>query len=139
MESVSSIYLNGDTVGTARMENKGLYCHLSCDCRLPGDRIYRIYARTEETDINLGVCVPQGDRFILKTKLPIQRFAGATPQFYAAEKNENSRSFYKICAGEPFDHIESLRECCFVITENQPFLLTKGSIPRCPETEENRR
>ena len=72
MEGVFDITLGGRPVGQAVMFRQGLYWHFDCRCRLSGQVICRIAVSCGGKTENLGIPVPQGKEFVLRTRLPLR-------------------------------------------------------------------
>ena len=69
------VITQGDkVVGEAVIQRQGLYHLFDCRCRFSGNEIHRLWALCAGKQVKLGVCVPQAGEFILKTKIPSDRF-----------------------------------------------------------------
>lgn len=76
---LANIYLvefEGNTVGKAIVDTKGLYYHICCECKLPGKSIYRLHVISCGDTTDLGILIPEYDRYILNTTVAIKNFVG---------------------------------------------------------------
>ena len=67
------IKLNGETIGTASIRKEGLYYHFDCRCRFSDKKFHRLTAVCGELSADLGICVPSGNDFVVKTKVAVSR------------------------------------------------------------------
>ena len=101
-------------VGEVKIEKDKLYYRVCCKCRLPKDKIYRLIVCSGNSHYNLGVCVPKGDNFEVKTKIPVSRLSESELRFYT-EVNCNSyeKVTCQVLENEPFEQIDMLRRSFF--------------------------
>ena len=85
-ETYEVIYQN-ESVGTAQLERKGLYCCFSCRCRLPDKGMYRIHVICGETREDLGICIPMDGMFGTEKRIPSKRLGEETPAFELVDKD----------------------------------------------------
>lgn len=60
-------------IGKAELRRNGLYGQISCRCKIPDSKLYRIIAAWAEGWLNLGIPVPDVDGFVLKKSVPMKR------------------------------------------------------------------
>lgn len=66
---------DGETAcGTARAEPDGLYWQISARCSPPGDALRRLYARSGEDVLCLGVLMPAGESCVLDKRISARTF-----------------------------------------------------------------
>ena len=82
------VLLNGSAIGYAKVDREGLYYKFQCNCKFYDHKIYRIKVSDGVTEIQLGICVPEGDRFTLHTKIPIKRLQKGGLLFTAEVQHE---------------------------------------------------
>ena len=112
MEGRWDITLGGEKVGVCTGKREGLYCLLSCRCRLPQEKIYRILLCAGEEQIRLGIPVPGEGGYVLHTRLPIRRIPEGEIRFIACEKScEGGTKFIPLKQGEPFPYLRQLPRC----------------------------
>ena len=112
------IVLGNEIVGKANVSEEGLYYHFACDCHLSGGVMYQIKLLSEGKEYNLGICVPIGDHFGVKTKVPIKNIGPNNFTFYIEPRHtEIKGKFVPIIADEPFAYIDKL-ETAFLDKQN---------------------
>lgn len=110
------ILLNGEQVGCVQVEKEGLYYKFNCNCELRDDEIYRIYVKSGNSRIKLGVCVPDGNSLTLSTKIPIKYLQGDDFQFFL---ETNCEKAYSIFSGQPFMFLDQLQTAHLQIADGQ--------------------
>ena len=63
-------------VGNAEVTKEGLYYRFCCVCTPPDKAMYRIHVTDGVVTKDLGICVPEKDRYILVTRVPMKYFKG---------------------------------------------------------------
>ncbi len=101
MEGTFNLTLDGQVVGTVKLKREGLYCRVSCCCRVAGKEIRRLYADGEK----LGVLIPEHGELILETKVAAKRLKPGC----AFSLDQNTNTFIPIRPGEAFEHLDKLR------------------------------
>lgn len=99
------VILNGNKVGYVAIESIGLYYKFFCECTLPENKIYRLFSGDKDTFVKLGVCVPEGGKFVLNTRLPQKVFSEKPSKFWLMSKVDNEISIEN---GKPFDYLDKL-------------------------------
>jgi len=64
------IFWKNRKVGYAYIYSEGLYSQIDCTCSFETPGIYRIVVRGDHNNHRLGVCVPFGNNYVLKKKVP---------------------------------------------------------------------
>ena len=75
MDGVYEIFLGGEPVGQAAVTRQGLYYHISCRLKLTGSVVYKLQAQIGDRLVPLGVPVPEGKYFFLRTKVSAKQLA----------------------------------------------------------------
>lgn len=110
MEGTYPVLLGTQTVGEIRVQRQGLYYCFHCRCSLSGELIYRLAVTCGGKTENLGLPVPEGDHFVLRTKLPVKRFAQGSAEFRILPKHGDLKEeFVPICPEEPFRYLSRLQ------------------------------
>lgn len=118
MNGEYDIQMGREVVGTATVEQQGLYYRICCRCNLSGSVICRVTVSCNGHHENLGVLVPVGNAFGLTTKVAIKKLGKGSFQFRAMPKHQKSESrFIPIYPEEPFAYISRL-ENAFLETIN---------------------
>lgn len=111
MEGTFPVFLNNRQVGTCTVRCMGLYYLLICTCALPREPMYRLLLKTPKECIRLGIFVPEGNQFVLRTKIPAQRFPGGRIEFAVCPRDCEEGQFVPICPGQPFPYLHKLPGC----------------------------
>ena len=73
MSDISILY-EGSPVGSGCIMQEGLYCSVSCRCKVPSDQVFRAYAESDDGPFCLGVLVPEGDAWCLRRRFACSAF-----------------------------------------------------------------
>ena len=105
-----SVQFGNQPAGKVQVQRQGLYYQIHCRCRLTGDVVCRLYAKSGEKQENLGVVVPMDGGFGLDTRIPVKRLGEGELTFTLAPKHDSGREkFVPIIPEEPFAYIERLK------------------------------
>lgn len=139
MEGIYDIYRGGEKIGKAEVKRQGLYYQFHCCCNLTGAVIYRLTVRCDDKTENLGIPVPDGDSYRLKTRIPVSRFRRGEPVFEAVPRHpERMDNWMPISPEEPFAYISRLENALLerrgeqvgiTITEEAPTPQDNGQTP----------
>ncbi len=120
MELVYDVFLADKPVGAASVKKEGLYYVFSCQCQLSGQVLYTLAASCGEQTVNLGVCVPRGNGFGLKTRVPIKRLGEGQMKICAVPKHRELKGkFIPIRPEEPFAYIKYLQNAYLEVRDAQ--------------------
>ena len=100
-----NILLNDLVIGHVQVGRVGLYYKFWCICKFNDNKIYRIKVSDGITEIVLGICVPEGDHFVLNTKIPVNRLQQDSLVFRAEPRNE---SIFTVETGKSFSCLDKL-------------------------------
>ena len=114
------IYLDDNLVGQAAVAEVGLFSEFSCICNFENTGPYRIKVAYEDRELDLGICVPEGNRFAINTKIPSKHLGKGDPRFRAVGNRESSGDFTPIIVNEPFQHVAILDKGRFVLKDTCP-------------------
>ena len=99
------VILNGNRVGNIAIESIGLYYKFFCECTLPDNKIYRLFSVDKDTFVKLGICVPEGGKFVLNTRIS-QKVFSEKPTIFLLMSNVDKVIYIK--NGKPFDYLDKL-------------------------------
>lgn len=115
------ILYNNMPVGFAEIAKEGLYYRFSCKCKLPGSAVYRVIVSNENAIRNLGVCVPDKEGFVLKTRVPKKYFTGKNFLFSIDCKTEEKQEkAIPVFTGMAFAYLDQLEAAQLKIVNGQP-------------------
>ena len=120
----------GQSIGRATVELQGLYYRIHCSCREPE----RIILKQETGSRDLGVCVPDGEYFRIRTRIPVKYLPGNTWLF---EGKDGETDFVPIREDEPFQQIAELSQQKLVHQDGEPGIQTEISKPTGQWSEPN--
>ena len=110
MRQTHHIYSGNEPIGVASIQRQGLYWHIRCSCKLTGTVIYKILAGNGIREESLGVLVPEGEEFMLETKIPVKRLGEEDLHFRAVPRHTTHRGrFIAVYPDEPFSYIDKLK------------------------------
>ena len=110
MQKEYSIFSGGEEIGKVLVQRQGLYYGVCCRCALTGTIRYKLLASCGENTVDLGLCVPMGDRFGVDTKIPIKRLGEGTLTFRLQPRhNKLQGDFVPVVPDEPFRYIRQLQ------------------------------
>ena len=113
-----NVMLNGCIVGTAIVETEGLYLRFRIRCKPPDSQIYRLVMLCGSQQMDLGVCVPEDDHFVLNKRIQSKLVGEGEPQFFlAVRKNVDSTLFIQVDTEKPFGHLDRLPAARFEIRD----------------------
>lgn len=101
MEDRFDVTHDGQSVGSVEVKREGLYCRVTCRCRMVGQGVQRLYAGEEK----LGVLIPENGALVLDAKVAAKRIKSGCA-FTLGECREN---FFPIRPGENFPYLDKLR------------------------------
>ena len=112
------VLYNNKVVGNVVTKNDGLYVNFTCECKLPIKAIYRLYAIYGDIKMKLGVCMPEGVKYVLSKKLPRAYLLDCMPTFHIESDNEDTVHYFPINNELPFEHIYALPQGKICETNN---------------------
>ena len=135
MSGSFDVLLRGKATGTAEVTEQGLYCHIRCRCSPEKKEVYRLWVRCGQSQLRLGILVPEGDRMVLETRIPAKKLTGEGLEFYlesastqsnTAGKENMKLQYVPIYPDEPFAYLTRLKNAYLEIRSGKPGLVLKG-------------
>lgn len=115
------IMLGGQAIGKATVRRQGLYYEFDCQCVLSGEGMFCISVFCHTNREDLGVLVPEGGRFVLRTRLPVKRLGEGTLCFEAVPKRPKPvGKFIPLSPEEPFRYLQRLENAYLQVRNGQP-------------------
>ncbi len=122
------IMLGGRSIGRAEVRREGLYYSFDCRCRLSGEVVYRLTARCGEKTENLGIPVPEGNGFVLRTRIPVKRLGEGEITLRAEPKHTQlSGKFVPLSPEEPFRYLRRLQDAFLQVRDGQVGIVIKNA------------
>lgn len=106
---VYEMFWDNRQVGTASVVKEGLYYLFHCECSLPKNDIYKISVSDGTSVINLGICIPEKEKFILKTKIPVKYLSIDKITFTVMSKNTDKILIRNYMQFDSLDKLETAR------------------------------
>ena len=132
------ILLGTEEVGQAEVISKGLYYQFDCRCRIASEVIHRIVVQTGEKKENLGILMPEGDAFSLRTKIPKSHFSVEEPVFRMIPKHSPlDKNWLPLSPEEPFSYIQDLKRAYLVKQGERKFLAFREEVKEEPTPQDN--
>lgn len=104
------ICLGKEVVGHAYVSRQGLYYCFRCSCELQSEIICRVTVSCGGHHENLGILVPEGNRYKLTKKIPVKRLGQGIFQFQITPKHQKTYGKYiSVYPEEPFRYIQKLQ------------------------------
>ena len=126
MEGNYALRFGGQTVGKVQVVREGLYYRFYCRCRLPGDGVCRVKVSWETGEESLGILVPEGDGFLLDTRLAMKKLGQGKPEFTVVPNRAKlSQKLVPIKPEEPFSYIERLKNAYLECHEGIPMAVIR--------------
>ena len=129
------ILMDGKNMGTADVNKEGLYYKFSCLCVPPDDKIYRIILRDGNGTRNLGVCVPDGKKYMLNVRIPVKKINGNQFEFFMVSKI-NDAIEKPVETGKTFPYLDKL-ENAILQTENGKQVIVINQYQVQPDNDQN--
>ena len=116
--------IGNEVAGYVSVQYNGLYCHISCSCRLTGAVLYRLIAVIDAETVNIGICVPKGNYFCVEKRLPAKMLRGKSVSFRLVPKHQDLENrFIPIRADEPFAYITRLENSYLEIKDDITYIV----------------
>lgn len=121
MEGNYEILMGSKEIGTAKVTRQGLYYGFDCRCDLSGEVICRLTVTCGTKTHNLGIPVPEGGAFKLRTRLPVKQLGEGKLQFQAQPNHRSVEGqFVPISPEEPFSYLSRLQDAFLEVREGVP-------------------
>ena len=123
MKKQFSLYKDWESFGTAEVEREGLYFQIRIRCSGPA----RISVSGSAGERDLGICVPSEDgSFGMVTRIPIKQIG---PDNICFQLEQKKKGFYLVVPGEPFLHLEKIRNSILACDNEKIGIQTEISSP----------
>lgn len=118
------VFYKDNIVGTVCINQIGLYTELECQCTFPQDGLYRIVATHRSGRIDMGICLRDGDIYVIKAKIPSKYIVYDDLKFCAfVNAQKDDATFLPVEAGVQFDHIAEIMHAKFCVREGRKGVL----------------
>ena len=114
------IISNGEQIGYVNVEKEGLYYKFVCKCTFHDQNVHRVVVSDGESVLKLGICVPDGDKFTLLSRVPVKYLKGKNLRFWV---ESNCSSCIPVSSGKPFAQLDKLETARLQITNGQPSII----------------
>ena len=122
MVKLFSIHYEKNQVGYAKCTRQGLYYHISCDVKRIDNNLYRVYVIDSSKIMDLGICVPEGNRFVINKRIPIKSFDGE-PERFILIADADVKHFVPVLENVPFDYIQKLDKSKYYYYESRSYIV----------------
>ena len=124
MEGSYEILMGGKRVGTAQITRQGLYYWFDCRCCLSGDVMCRLAVTCGGKTHSLGIPVPEGESFVLRTRLPVKQLGKGVPEIRVQPKHRPVGTvFVPLSPEEPFAYLSRLKDAFLEIRDGKAGLV----------------
>ncbi len=135
------IYDKENCVGSAQIQQEGMYYRICCTCKIPKDGIHRIIVSDGENEVDLGICVPSGGKFMLTSRIPMKRLKGESRIFQLVKQGERSTNAVEkkevpVEAGNPFLNLDELENAYFKSDDGNPVIVI-DPVQDQPDSDRN--
>ena len=118
------VLFGADVVGTVCVHQIGLYTQFECQCTFSKDDLYRIVAKHKAGQINLGICIQEGDFYVINTKIPTKYIGYNDLKFCALVESEvDDATFVPVTTDARFGYIADIMHAKFCVREGRKGLL----------------
>ena len=86
----------------------------------------RIMVACGEKKVDLGICIPMGDVFVVDKKVPCKQLGEGNPEFYLTPRPQHSGGkFVPVYPEEPFAYMSKLKGAFLEIRNGQMGIVIK--------------
>ncbi len=122
------IVFGDKTVGKASVIKEGLYYKISCLCKPPDQKLYRIRVSDGMTEKDLGLCVPEENGFTLRASVPAKYLKGDSLLFTMVPHDRKSTELEKqvgvfVQTGGSFSQLDKLRNARLRLINGQTMIV----------------
>ena len=119
-----SIFWESNPIGTAEVFEEGLYYRFSCKCFRELNGINRIIVINGKKKIDLGICVPEKNKFILSRRIPRKCFED---KFFSFELIPDGYFAENVYTGMRFENLDKIKATRFINKNGQPQIIIDES------------
>ena len=113
MDELYSVYYRGTVVGEVSVSDAGLYYAFFGKLGLEKEKFWRIIACSEAREIDLGICLFENPCYVLKKKLPKNRFDDRKWHFKAVCPQDEKRLTVPVVENQPFEDLDKIETGVF--------------------------
>ena len=100
---------NGEEVGVVHLEEDGLYVKLHCQCTNVGGGFHRLYGKSGDKRVNLGLLILNNGSYILDKKISKRSICEGIKEFLVISDREVQESCtVQLHAGESVTNLETI-------------------------------
>lgn len=111
---IYDVFMDKKIVGHVCVTKEGLYTKFVCQCKLPDKELYRLILSCCDKEIDLGICLPQGECYTVNKNVPNKRIGEGKMEFYIASKRIKC-NFIPIRIDAPFSYVSELENSRFAV------------------------
>jgi len=141
MEGTYSICCGAQKVGTAVVSAEGLYYSFRCRCQLDKKAICKLCVSCGDERILLGTPIPEGQYFVLRTRIPKKRFGAGEIAVCVAFEGDSNEIFVPVRETELFPYLKEIKNAYAQVRGGEPgivFSVKNNEITnKSQETVEN--
>jgi hypothetical protein len=127
---IYDVFMDKKIVGHVCVTKEGLYTKFVCQCKLPDKELYRLVLSCCDKETDLGICVPQGEYYMVNKDVPNKKIGEGKMEFTIVTKRIIS-NFIPLRPGAPFPYLSELANSRFAV-ENGAYgiLITDHSVSK---------
>lgn len=127
MEGTWTIYQDGQAVGTGRIRREGLYLCFDCRCQPKTKDLTEVHLQLGTQSLNLGVLVPEGGAFVLRTRVAARRLPQGQPELMLIPRQDRQEKWTPLVPGMRVSCLPELENARFVRRGGTPGLVFENS------------
>ena len=110
LERSYPVKFGNKTIGKVQLNKIGMFYHLACNCSLPDDRLYRLFASCDTIQMPLGLLVGEKGGHALQKHIPCSAINPDKTYFGVQEQNQITNDITVISPEQEFAGLSAL-EC----------------------------
>ena len=115
------ILYNGNPIGYAEIHREGMFYHFICNCNIVDSGIYSVLVDDGMNRVNLGICIPVGNRYKCVTRIPCNRLTGERLVFLLTDSTKLKR--IPVATGKSFLQLEKLKDAHLSFANGHPEII----------------
>lgn len=124
MQEYHIIRYENHEIGQMQVHKEGLYYRFQCCCHFIDKGLYRVMINHAAGTTDLGICIPEGDKYYIQKRIAVKALPPDKWQVYAVKDRENMNAI-KIHENHNFLYLSKLSELCYI----PPYLYFKSQSP----------
>lgn len=117
------VYCAASESGTVQVKKEGLYFCFEGRFNAPKNKIWRIIASSQDQKVDLGICLFDGDDFVLKKRIPVKRFSGDDWFFEAICPADRNKKLVSVLENDSFEQLDALEQAKLVIEDGESAII----------------